>query len=85
MVKPIIISNISSQVAETVKKLNIFDIEAVTKEHPKAVTKLSKPKIVTKQYKIDTELKAADRTLQLDFIKDMLFLKNIHSVMKLIS
>ena len=64
-------SNIFFQEAETVEKLNIFDIESVTTEHPKNITKLSKPKIITKQQnriKIYADSKAVNRTLQLDII-----------------
>ena len=44
-------SNIITQEVETVEKPNVFDIESVTIEHWKTVTKLSKP---TKQPKIIT-------------------------------
>lgn len=78
-------SNIFFQEASTVEKLNIFDIESVTTEHPKNITKLSKPKLITKQQnkiKIYAESNAADRTLQLDIIKSHILFKNVHNVIK---
>ena len=78
-------SNIFFQEASTVEKLNIFDIESVTTEHPKNITKLSKPKLITKQQnkiKIYAESNATDRTLQLDIIKSHILFKNVHNVIK---
>ena len=78
-------SNIFFQEAATVEKLNIFDIESVTTEHPKNITKLSKPKLITKQQnkiKIYAESNATDRTLQLDIIKSHILFKNVHNVIK---
>ena len=57
------------QKLQTVEKLNIFDIKSVTIEHPKPVTKLLKPMKQTNKRKVYTESKAADCTLQSDFIK----------------
>ena len=68
----------------------MFDIESVTIECQKNVTKLSKPiiqsKIITQQtnkIKVYTKPKAPDRTLQLDLTKRHILPKIIHSIIKL--
>ena len=70
-------SNIITQELETTEKSSIFDVEVVTKEHPKTFTKLSKfikkkTKIITQQpkkTKFYKKSKAPDLTLQLYVIK----------------
>ena len=84
--KPLKKSIFITQELETVEKSNILDIESVTIEHPKTVTKLSKPKIITQQpnkIKIFTKSEATDLTLQLDIIKRHILPKNVQNVMKL--
>ena len=65
-------SNIIMQELQATEKPNIFDIESVTIEHWKTVTKLPKPKIITQlpnKIKTYIESKVADCTLQSDIIK----------------
>ena len=73
------------QELEATEKPNIFDIESVTIEHWKTVTKLPKPKIITQlpnKIKTYIESKVADCTLQSDIIKTV-FLYNAYYIMKL--
>ena len=51
-----------------VEKLNNFDIESLTIEHPKTVPKLSKLIKTTKHFSQQPNKKAANFTLQLVFI-----------------
>ena len=76
LLKPMEQSKIITQELETTEKSSIFDVEVVTKEHPKTSTiiKIHKKetKIITQQpkkIKFYKKSKAPDLTLQLYIIK----------------
>ena len=86
ILKPITHSRLFSQVAETVLKPKVFDLDLVTIEQPKTATKLSNAiklsNFVTypSKIKVYEESKKSDCTLQLILLKNIIFLKDIPDI-----
>ena len=91
LLKPMEQSNIITQELETTEKSSIFDVEVVTKEHPKTSTKLSKfikkkQKLLLSNQRKQNFIKS-QKPLILRYnymlLKYIFYLKNVPNVMKL--
>ena len=79
-------SNIITQEVETDKNLTFLAYNQLLQNTQKLLSNyqnLQKTKVITQQTnRVYTKSKAVDRTLQLDFIKNLFSLRNVHNTMK---